>query len=71
MSFVGTWYFEKLSPNIIVLEIPFLFKDLNSVNKFFDSSEAEEAIYTALNQKGIRWLASSPVGTYSLLLMGL
>lgn len=24
MSFVGTWYFEKLSPNIIILDMPFL-----------------------------------------------
>lgn len=67
MSFVGAWYLASLAPNISVLETPFLFKDLDSVNKFFDSPLAQEAIYKPLEDKGVKVLAGSPVGGYGFL----
>lgn len=67
LSFVGTWYLEKFAPKISVLEVPFLFKDLQAVCKFFDSPEAEASIYKPLEENGLKFLAGSPVGTYTYL----
>jgi C4-dicarboxylate-binding protein DctP len=63
---LGHWYLSSLSPKISIIDLPFLFKDIPSVNAFLNSPEAKEA-WAPLESRGIKFVAGAATGSYGLI----
>lgn len=63
---LANWYLSALSPKVTVFDIPFLFKDVNSMNKFLTTPLANE-IWAPLASKGIVCLGAAATGPYSVI----
>lgn len=66
---LANWYLASLSPKITLFDLPFLFKDIKSMNQFLSSPLANE-IWAPLEAKGIKVVASAATGTYSIITNG-
>lgn len=64
--FLGHWYLSSLSPKVSVIDLPFLFNDVESLNKFLDTPEAQE-MWAPLEEKGIKVAAAAATGSYSVI----
>ncbi len=69
MISLANWYLAAISPKVTTFDLPFLFNNVNSMNKFLTSDLAKE-IWQPLEQKGIVCLASAATGPYSIITNG-
>lgn len=63
---LANWYLSALSPKVTLFDMPFMFKDINAMNKFLTTPLASE-IWAPLEQKGIVCLAAAATGPYSVI----
>ena len=63
---LADWYLSALSPKVTLFDMPFMFKDVNAMNKFLNSPLAHE-IWAPLENKGIICLAAAATGPYSVI----
>ncbi len=69
MISLANWYLSALSPKVAAFDVPFLFKDVVSMNKFLTSPLAGE-MWKPLEAKGIVCVASAATGPYSIITGG-
>ncbi|MDR2006208.1 MAG: TRAP transporter substrate-binding protein [Acidaminococcales bacterium] len=69
MISLANWYLAAISPKVTTFDLPFLFNDVNSMNKFLTSDLAKE-IWQPLEQKGIVCVAAAVTGPYSIITGG-
>lgn len=63
---LANWYLSALSPKVTVFDMPFLFKDINGMNKFLTTPLANE-IWAPLANKGIVCVGAAATGPYSVI----
>ena len=66
MISLANWYLAAISPKVTTFDLPFLFNDVQSMNKFLTSDIAKE-IWQPLEAKGIVCVAAAATGPYSII----
>ena len=66
---LANWYLAAISPKVTTFDLPFLFNDVQSMNKFLTSDVAKE-IWQPLEAKSIVCVAAAATGPYSIITGG-
>lgn len=69
MISIANWYLAAITPKITCFDLPYLFKDVNSMNKFLTTPLANE-IWQPLEGKGMKVVAAGATGPYSIITNG-
>ena len=69
MISLANWYLAAISPKVTTFDLPFLFNDVQTMNKFLTTPVAQE-IWEPLTAKGIVCVAAAATGPYSIITGG-
>ena len=69
MISIANWYLAAITPKITCFDLPYLFKDVNYMNKFLTTPLANE-IWKPLENKGMKVVAAGATGPYSIITNG-